>query len=233
MLGLKRSITYSSIINLIVYLFKYTSSILHTSYYSFFLQRTFVLFEAILRVWYTIFLVVLQWAHTPLFSLSLTMDILSSFSVQPLSLSLLHSPITFCWYPLTCFLSKDMNLFVEHLRNQFFGLFFKFCGVPLIIPNLLFFCYLFYFYCFFCFCFSSFSFLPLSFALTSLTSFLFFPFSLPLFVFAILTFSTLVSTTYYTSLNTLSSSLLLPSSQFQDCGKLAIISPKLHSTSDH
>jgi len=63
--------------------------------------------------------------------------------------------------------------------------------------------------------------------------FLFFYFSLSLFsTSTILTFPALVFTTYYTPLNTLSSLLLLFSSQSQNYSRLAIAFPRLHSTSD-
>ena len=55
-------------------------------------------------------------------------------------------------------------------------------------------------------------------------------FSLFLFFFVIPAFLVLVSTTFHISLDTLSSLLFLFSSQFQDCNKLTIIFPKLHST---
>ena len=61
------------------------------------------------------------------------------------------------------------------------------------------------------------------------SSFLLLLFSLSLS--ATLNFPALVFTTYHTSLDTLSSSPLLFSSWFQDCGKLAITFPKLYSTS--
>ena len=118
---------------------------------------------------------------------------------------------------LTHFLSKDMNLLVKPLRNQFLGLF---CGLSyffLFISNFLFFYYLLYLYC------------PLlfqSFFLFSASSLLFFSFLL--FISAILISSVLVSTAYYTPLNILSSLLLLFSSQFQDCGEQAIAFLRLY-----
>ena len=40
--------------------------------------------------------------------------------------------------------SKDIDLLIKSLRNQFLGLFFRFCCLFLLIPNFLFFCYLLY-----------------------------------------------------------------------------------------
>jgi len=161
------------------------------------------------------------------------MDILSSFSVQPLSLSLLHGPITFLLVSSHLFSFQRHEFICGTFEKPISWLFLQILWYSSYYPKssilllssllLLFFLFLFFFF------FFSFSFFCSYFSYF----FLFFPFSLPLFVFAILTFSTLVSTAYYTSLNTLSFSLLLPSSQFQDCGKLAIIFSKLHSTSDH
>ena len=51
-----------------------------------------------------------------------------------------------CQHSLTCFPSKDTNLLVESLRNQFLSFFFRFCYLFLLIPNFLFFCYLLYFH---------------------------------------------------------------------------------------
>ena len=47
----------------------------------------------------------------------------------------------FHWYPLAYFLSEDINLFVEPLKNQFLSLFFRFCCFLLFIPNFLFLCF--------------------------------------------------------------------------------------------
>ena len=120
-----------------------------------------------------------------------------------------------------------MNSLIEPLRNQFLGLFFKLCCFLFLIPNLLFFYYLIYFHypllpSFFLFFFLS--------VLSLLISFLLPSFSLPLFVSAILTFPTSVSTAFDTSLDTLSSLLLLFSSQFQNCSKQAIAFSKSHYT---
>ena len=56
-------------------------------------------------------------------------------------------------YPLTCFLSKNMDLFIEPLRDQFLGLFFRFCHFLHFISNLLLLCYLLHFHCFLIFWF--------------------------------------------------------------------------------
>ena len=105
-----------------------------------------------------------------------------------------------------------MDLLIEPLRNQFLGLFFRFCYFFLFLPNFPFLCYFIYFY----------------YLLLLLFSLLFHFFSLS--IFSILTSFALVSTTYYTLLGTLSSLSLLFSSWFQDCDELAIAFPKLHFT---
>jgi len=78
---------------------------------------------------------------------------------------------------------------------------------------------------FFVFCFFLFSS-----ALSLLAFFLLLPFVLLLFVSPIPIFLALVSTAFYTHLDTLSSSLSQSSSQFQDCGEQAITFLKSHST---
>ena len=70
-----------------------------------------------------------------------------------------------------------------------------------------------------------------SFSFSLLTSFLL-PFLLPSSVSATLTSSTLVSTVFHTLLGTLSSLLLLSSSQSQNYDKQAIVFPKSYFTSD-
>ena len=133
------------------------------------------------------------------------------------------------WYSLTCFLSKDMDLLVESLRNQFLNLFFRLCCFLFLILNLLLFCHFLYFYCSILFCF-----FLLFFSLFSLlVSFLLLPFSYSLFAFAILTFSVLVFTAFHTLLDILLSLPLLFSSQFQYFNKQATVFLKSHSTSNH
>ena len=125
----------------------------------------------------------------------------------------------FHWHSFTHFLSKDMNLLVKPLRNQFLGLFFGLCCFYLLHPKSpisLLFSLLLLFSLFLDF--SS----PLFSVLSFLVSFLFPPFYLLPSASTTLTFIALVSIAFYISLDTLSLSLLLFSSQSQDCGKQAI-----------
>jgi len=71
-----------------------------------------------------------------------------------------------------------------------------------------------------------------SFSLSSASFFLLFFISLVLFVFATPVFLALVSTTFYTPLNILLSSLLQSSNQSQDYSMQVIVFSRLHSASD-
>ena len=55
-----------------------------------------------------------------------TVNDLDTYSIIPQLLS---------WHLFTCFLSKDINPLVEYLRNQFLGLFFRFCHFFFFILN--------------------------------------------------------------------------------------------------
>ena len=121
------------------------------------------------------------------------------FHLHHMVLYLLHQ------HSLTCFLSKDMNLWGTNFLvsssdfTDFFSLFqISYSSATLFTSIIL---------SFFCFFYSllSFSLFPLSFLLLSASATLASPAS--------------VSTAFHTLLNTLSSSPLLFSSQFQDCGK--------------
>ena len=74
------------------------------------------------------------------------------------------------WHPLTCFLSKDINLLVEFLRNQFLSLFLKFCCFFFLVLNFLFLYQFLYFYYFF---FNSFYFCSFSYFFFFSSSFCF------------------------------------------------------------
>ena len=122
-----------------------------------------------------------------------------------------------CQHPLTCFFSKDMDLSMKPLKNQFLDLFFRYCCFFFLIPNLLFFCYFLYLY--YSFVFFSISLFSASSLLPSAS--------------AILVFSTLASTAFHTLLDISSSLSFLFSSYFQDHGKLTTVFPKSHSISAH
>ena len=113
-------------------------------------------------------------------------------------------------YPLPCFLFKDMDLFIEPLRNQFLSLFLRFCYFLLFVSNITFFCHLLYFYCslFLSFLY----FLPSSSIPSFLTFSLLLLFYLLPFVSATLTFPASVFTVFHISLDTSLSLLLLFSS---------------------
>ena len=133
----------------------------------------------------------------------------------------------FHWHSFTHFLSKDMNLLVKPLRNQFLGLFFGLCCFYLLHPKSpisLLFSLLLLFSLFLDF--SS----PLFSVLSFLVSFLFPPFYLLPSASTTLTFIALVSTVFHTLLNILSFLPLLFSSQFQDYGEQAMVFLGLHST---
>ena len=117
-----------------------------------------------------------------------------------------------------------------HFTTLTLDLFFRLCYFLLFFPNLLFFCHIFYFYYFIFFCFLFF--FLLSFALFLFISFLLSLSSLLSFVFVILVSPALASTIFSTSLGILSFSLLLFSSQSQNCGEPTMVFPKLYSTFD-
>ena len=106
----------------------------------------------------------------------------------------------FHWHSFTYFLSKDMNLFVEPLRNQFLTLFFELCYFFFFIQNFPLLCHLIYFYCLLLFWF--FLLFPfLLFLLLLLFPFIPFFFILFfLFLFLLLQFSLLMSSLFFTLL---------------------------------
>jgi len=125
------------------------------------------------------------------------------------------------WHPLTCFLFKDMDLLVESFKTNFLAS----SSSQISHFSAIFFTSIVFF------------FLGFFYLSPSSTPFLLFYFSLSLFSFllstsTILTSPILVSTTYYTSLDTLSSLFLLFSSQYQNYSRLAIVFPRSHSTPD-
>ena len=125
-----------------------------------------------------------------------------------------------------------MNLLVEFLEYQFLILFFEFFWFFFFISNLLLFCYFIHFHCSLLFWFFIFFYFSSSSSAPSLL--VYFPLlsSSPLLsVSTAITFSSLVSTAYYTLLDILSCSLLLFSNKFQNCGKLATVFLKLCFTS--
>ena len=101
-------------------------------------------------------------------------------------------------HSLACLLSKNMNLLMEPLKNQFLDLFLRFCYFFLLILNLPFFCYLLHFYYSILFYFIFF----LSSLLSLLISFSLPPSSLSLFISTTMTSPVSVSTAYHTSLDT-------------------------------
>ena len=118
----------------------------------------------------------------------------------------------FCWYVLTYFLFKNIEL----LRNQFLGLFFRFHYFFFLIPNFLFFCYFLYFH--YSLIFWSFSFLLFF-------LYLFFP-SFYFCYSGFLCFSLYYFPHFFRHSFIL---LFLFSSQSQDYSKLTMIFPKLYS----
>jgi len=144
------------------------------------------------------------------------MNILFSFLAQNLSLYLLHDFISFL--SVSLFL-KDIDLFMKSWRNQFFSFFYFATSSSLFQishSSTIFFTSI------------VISFFFLSFFFFYLFSSCFFSSSLCYYHSNFSCFSLYCS---YIPLNISLSSLLLYSSQFQDCGMLATAFPKLHSTS--
>ena len=144
------------------------------------------------------------------------MNILFSFLTQNLSLYLSHDFISFL--SVSLFL-KDMDLFMKSWRNQFLSFFYfaaSSFSFQISHSSTIFFTSIVIFFFFI----SSFFFY--------LFSSCFFPSSLCCCHFDFSCFSLYCS---YIPLNISLSSLLLYSSQFQDCGILATAFPKLYSTS--
>ena len=150
---------------------------------------------SLLFITLTLFSTVLLWTHTPFLSLSLIMDILSLFSVQTFSSLLLHDLLSLLVFSYLLSFQRykstyrifEKSISWSLLQTLLLPLSHSKFPISLLsssLPSL---------------------FLSLVFSFSSLTSFLLSLSTSLIFIFATTAFSTLVSTVFYTLLDTLSS----------------------------